>query len=160
MTTTEWHGDRCFCDHVRRHYSQCLFERCLGVRRPRRSVYEGDGLADDLAAPDDPVQRVLEGAWNSMRILRAGNQHGVGGADLAPELCDHLRRLIAVDVRVEQRQFSELRVEQNLDAFRCEIGGSKNQGRVRREAAQASGYRKNSKHRTVRCPMPPIRFRT
>jgi 2-haloacid dehalogenase len=113
------------------------------MRRARRRVDEGNGLADKLAAPDDPVQRVLESPWDAMRVLRAGNEHGGGGVELEPELRDRRGRLVAVQVGVKQRQFREVLVDPDLDALRREVNDGEDEGRVRREASKASRDREN-----------------
>ena len=101
------------------------------MRGSRRGVYERHGLADDLAAADDPVQRVLERTGHTMRVLRTGNQDGFGGFELRPELHDRRGRLVAVEIGVERRQFCELGVDPDLDAVRRQLGGGLNKRRVR-----------------------------
>jgi hypothetical protein len=82
IPAAEWNGNRRLVDQIRRHDSQCLCQRRLRMRRARRRVDEGNGLADKLAAPDDPAERVLENPWDAMRVLGTGNENGGGGVEL------------------------------------------------------------------------------
>ena len=43
------------------------------------------------------------------------------GLELPPELHDHRQRLIAVEVRIEERQFRELRIHANLHVVWREV---------------------------------------
>ena len=118
------------------------------MSRARRGVDEGDGLAGQFAAPDDPVQRVLERARHAMRVLRAGNQHSRAGVKFGPELRDGRGWLIAVKVGVEQREFRELGVDPNLDTVRRQSRGGMDERRVRREAPETPGNREHAERLT------------
>lgn len=67
----------------------------------RRRTEERDGLAVDLEPGHQPIERVLEGAGQAMRILRSCDRDARAICDKGAKLDDGQRQAVAVAIGVE-----------------------------------------------------------
>lgn len=104
----------------------------------RRDVQDSHSLAVEGAAPDRPVESILERSRDAERIFRHREQHRIGTLEHAPEVPDR-RRSVRLAVGIEHRQLRETLVDDDVDAA---VGGPSCDraqcGRVHGRTSQAS----------------------
>jgi hypothetical protein len=110
-----------------------------------RRVDENDPFARKGLARDQPVEGVLEGAREAVRVFGRGNDDGVAGADKCAKSLHRLGLRFALDVVVgaEWREPCEIAVDQDADVRRRKLRQRLERGCVDRPAAQAARDREH-----------------
>src|SRR5579862_1602851 len=89
--------------------------------------------------PRCPVDRVLQTAGDGAVVLGRDEEDRVGGAPRLAQPAHRLRRVVAVEFLVVERQLREPFPELKLDTLRRGLGGGPQEARVVRALPQAAG---------------------
>ena len=123
--------------------------RSLRAKTPpaRPCAEERDRLCVEVAGADNPVERVLHHASDRAGVLRRGDQHGVGGADLGAKVQHRVAGVIAA-IGVQRWNRPEAFERADLHAPRRQRRASDvERGPVRRAPLQAAANEEDSNHR-------------
>jgi hypothetical protein len=116
----------------RRHRGERQAKLRVGMDRARRGIDDGDRLARELDAADQPVERVLHRSGNAARIFRAADQQALTGSDLAAQSLNRRGRRLRVEIGIEQRQPSKAAIERHRHRPRRQPASRLEHRRVRR----------------------------
>src|SRR5262249_24717019 len=143
------HRERRVREHARSHRLERLRKRGLRVRRAVRRVQQRDRLVQDLHAAHEPVERVLEDAGDSVRILRTADEETVRLTDSRAQRAYRWQRLVAIEGRIEMGEISEAGKDRDLDVDWCDLHGGSKERAVGRGRGQAAGDGENTDHSIV-----------
>ncbi len=138
LGTLDRQGDGRIGDHVGGHRLQSLLEGRLGMRGSGGGIQKRDTLAREFAAPDQPVERVLQDAGDAVGIFGTGDENSVRRPDPLPEV-EHGCRFGIFEIGVEVWQVTDAVMDLNADRFGREGGYRSQQRAVRRGMAEAAG---------------------